>query len=170
MSNQVVAGTHRHSCRSCGLVWEHPDATADLPETEFNAAHMCPRCRRGPYTIVLEPKTLPRHSVLYAGACREGTALFYGASRMLRLDEKFMESLTPRKVGLVIVWGGTILSSALGKSKGVEYVERCRAIPRELHNSDADGYCNLCSGCLEKVKIFVNLYNGEDRKNDFEKL
>ncbi len=51
---------HTHQCgfeddamdpeKGCGHTWSHEDSCIFLPQREFEAAHMCPKCGNGPWT------------------------------------------------------------------------------------------------------------------------
>lgn len=35
---------HQHSCRKCGVVWQHPDSVASGTDQQRRDSHTCPAC------------------------------------------------------------------------------------------------------------------------------
>jgi len=54
--------SHSHRCgdlsrvRGCGHVWAHPDSVRNLSQEDYNKAHHCPKCGKGPWRLIINPR------------------------------------------------------------------------------------------------------------------
>lgn len=50
---------HWHMCESCLHIWEH-DRPRNVSEEEYDKAHCCPKCSKGPYRTAYPTASLAK--------------------------------------------------------------------------------------------------------------